>query len=102
LKLYIGNISYQSTESDLQDWFEQSGFPPDSVSIVRDRVSGESRGFGFVEVSDETGPEAVATLNGREFQGRTLVVNEARPFKPREGGGGGGGRSRGGGRDRDR
>lgn len=97
-KLYIGNVPYQATEGELQNWFEQAGVTVDTVTLIRDRFSGEPRGFGFVEVaSDDEAARAIQALNGKDFLGRTLVVNEARP--PRErgfGGGGGGGRGRGG------
>lgn len=102
-KLYIGNVPYQATEGELQSWFEQAGVRVDQVSLIRDRYSGEPRGFGFVEIgNDDDAQRAIEALNGKDFLGRNLVVNEARP--PRErgfggggGGGGGGGRGRGGG-----
>jgi len=108
-RLFIGNLSYRATEAELQDWLSQSGFAADSVQIVRDKFSGESRGFGFVDFENDAEAErAVAGCNGQEFLGRSLVVNEARPMAERGGGGGrgpgGGGREsrggRGGGRDR--
>lgn len=98
MKLYVGNISYHATESDLEEWFSQAGYQPDSVSIIRDKMSGESRGFGFVEMPDETANEAIASLNGRDCLGRSLVINEARPMKRDDRGGGGGGRGGRGGR----
>lgn len=95
-KLYVGNVSYQATEEELNRWFAEAGFTVDSVSLIRDRYSGEPRGFGFVEMSnDDEADKAVQALNGKDFLGRNLVVNEARPM--REGGGGGGGRGRSGG-----
>ena len=95
-KLYIGNLPYQATEADLQNWFGQAGISVDSVTLMRDRYSGEARGFGFVELQDAEADRAVQACNGKDFLGRTLVVNEARPL--REGGGGGGaGRGRPGG-----
>jgi len=95
-KLYIGNLPYQATEADLQSWFSQAGISVDSVTMMRDRYSGEARGFGFAELADGEADKAIETCNGKEFMGRTLVVNEARPL--REGGGGGGrGRPGGGG-----
>ena len=101
MKLYVGNVPYQATEAELQDWFSQAGVRVDHVDVIRDRFSGEPRGFAFAEINnDEDAARAIQSCNGRDFQGRTLVVNEARP--PREGsrgaggGGGGGGRGRGG------
>ena len=94
-KLYIGNLPYQATESDLQGWFGQAGITVDTITLMRDRYSGEARGFGFVELADNEADRAIQVCNGKEFLGRTLVVNEARPL--REGGGGGGGRRSGGG-----
>jgi RNA recognition motif-containing protein len=94
-KLYIGNLPYQGTEADLQSWFAQAGITVDSVTLMRDRYSGEARGFGFVELPDGDADRAIQACNGKDFLGRTLIVNEARPL--REGGGGGGGRQPGGG-----
>ena len=99
-KLYIGNVPYQATEEELRSFFEAAGVTVESAALVRDRYSGEPRGFGFVEITnDEQAQQAIDSLNGKDFLGRNLIVNEARP--PRErgfgGGGGGGGRPRGGG-----
>lgn len=99
-KLYIGNLPYQATEADLQNWFSQAGITVDSITLMRDRYSGEARGFGFAELADGEAERAIQNCNGKDFLGRTLVVNEARPL--REGGGGrgrpaGGGQSRGAG-----
>jgi len=94
-KLYIGNLPYQATEAELQSWFEQAGVTVDSITLMRDRYSGQARGFGFAELADSQADRAVQACNGQKFQGRTLVVNEARPM--REGGGGERGRSRGAG-----
>jgi len=94
-KLYIGNLPYQATEAELQNWFGQAGVKVDTVTLMRDRYTGEARGFGFVELPDPEADRAIQACNGKEFLGRTLVVNEARPL--REGGGGGGGRRPGGG-----
>jgi cold-inducible RNA-binding protein len=95
-KLYVGNLPFQSTEEDVGNWFAQAGVTPANVTLVRDRFSGQPRGFGFVEVTnDEDANRAVQALNGQDFMGRNVVVNEARP--PREGGGGGGGGRGGGG-----
>ncbi|HET7453385.1 MAG TPA: RNA-binding protein [Thermoanaerobaculia bacterium] len=91
MKLYVGNLSYSTTEDDLRDAFAAYG-QPDSVKIIMDRDSGRSKGFGFVEFSDDQQARAaMAALNGKEFGGRALTVNEARP---REEGGGRGGRNR--------
>jgi len=98
--LYVGNLPFQATEDDLRDWFANAGVTPASVQVIRDRFSGNSRGFGFVEIgNDAEAANAIEMLNGKEFQGRALVVNEARPPRERGAGGGGGrGRSGGGGR----
>ncbi|MGH9573973.1 MAG: RNA recognition motif domain-containing protein [Candidatus Acidiferrales bacterium] len=89
-KLYVGNLSFKATEEQLQALFAESGVQPDSLTLLRDRFTGQPRGFGFAEIRDDGEAEkAIAALNGREFMGRALVVNEARP--QREGGGGGGG-----------
>jgi len=96
-KLYIGNIPYTCTDQDLAEWFTQGGYNTQSVTILRDRATGQSRGFGFVEIqNDEEADRAIASLNGKAFMGRALVVNEARPPAPR----GPGGRGEGGGRER--
>jgi RNA recognition motif-containing protein len=88
-KLYVGNLPFQATEEDVGNWFGQAGVTPANVTLVRDRFSGQPRGFGFVEVNnDEDAGRAIEALNGHDFMGRNVVVNEARP--PREGGGGGG------------
>jgi len=102
MRLFVGNLPYSVSETDLQEWFIQAGIPVDNVSVVRDRVSGEARGFGFVEIEDGTvGQRAIEACNGKDLRGRALVVNEARPMERRQGNGFGGGRgagSRGGGR----
>jgi RNA recognition motif-containing protein len=95
-KLYVGNLPFQATEEQLRALFTQTGVTAANVTLVRDRFSGQPRGFGFVEVnSDEEAERAIQGLNGHDFMGRNIVVNEARP--PREGGGGGGGGRPGGG-----
>jgi cold-inducible RNA-binding protein len=95
MKLYVGNLPYQAAESDLQDWFSQAGVTVDSVTLVRDRFTGEPRGFGFVEIQNNDDAElAIRSCNGKQLMGRALVVNEARPQTQQ---GGGGGRPRGGG-----
>ena len=86
-KLYVGNLSYSTTDQELQDLFAQHG-TVQSANVVTDRYTGRSRGFGFVEMgSGEEAKQAIEALNGTEFQGRNLVVNEARPkeksFPPR-------------------
>lgn len=100
MKLYVGNLPYQASETELQDWFAQSGVTADSVTLVRDRMTGATRGFGFVEIHDaRVAEQAIRDCNGREFMGRALVVNEARPPAHDRAGGGGGrpqGRGRGG------
>jgi RNA recognition motif-containing protein len=101
-KLYVGNLPYQATEAELQNWFSQAGISVDTVTVMRDRYSGEARGFGFVELADGDAERAVQSCNGKDFLGRTLVVNEARPLREGGGGGGGGGRGRPGGGRRDR
>ena len=99
-KIYVGNLSYQTTENDLTSLFEQAG-QVDSVSIITDRDTGRSKGFAFVEMSNEDADKAIAQFNGTEVNGRALTVNEARPREERSGGGGrggyGGGRGGGGG-----
>ena len=83
MRLYIGNLPFQSTDSDLRNFFERAGIPVDNVNLMRDRVSGEPRGFGFVEIAErETAERAIQTCNGQEFMGRSMVVNEARPMVP--------------------
>jgi cold-inducible RNA-binding protein len=90
MRLFVGNVSYRASEDDLHAVFANAGIPVDSVSLVRDRETGESRGFAFAEVADNTaGERAIQACNGAEFMGRALVVNEARPRQ--EGGGGRGG-----------
>ena len=95
-KLYVGNISFQTTNDDLVQAFSQYGTVL-GAQIVSDRETGRSRGFAFVEMHDG-GDEAIAALNGAQLGGRTLTVNEAKPReeRPRTGGGGGYGGSRGG------
>src|SRR5215211_5872524 len=93
-KLYVGNLSFRVTSDDLHEHFSQAG-SVESANIVQDRETGRSRGFGFVEMStEEDANNAIAQFNGQEYDGRNMVVNEARP---REEGGGGRGGNRGGG-----
>ncbi|HXM99107.1 MAG TPA: RNA-binding protein [Candidatus Dormibacteraeota bacterium] len=97
-KLYIGNLPFSATDEQLNEWFAQVGVTPAAVNLIRDRFTGQSRGFAFVEVTnDEDADRAINSLNGQNFGGRNLVVNEARPQAERAGGGGAGGRSGGGG-----
>ncbi len=99
MKLFVGNLPYSATEADITDFFTQAGVNVDSVNVMRDRFTGEARGFGFVEINDDNAANrAIEACNGRDLMGRALVVNEARPMVPREGGGGGGRREGGGGR----
>jgi RNA recognition motif-containing protein len=97
MKLYVGNLAFQTSSEDLQQLFAQAG-TVESASVVEDRDTGRSRGFGFVEMaSKEEGQAAIAQFNGKEVNGRSLTVNEAKPRENRGGGGFGGGRSGGGG-----
>jgi RNA recognition motif-containing protein len=96
MKLYVGNLPYQASESDLENWFSEAGISVDSVNVMRDRFSGEARGFGFVEIgNDQDAMRAVSSCNGKELMGRALVINEARPLNA---GGGRGARAGGSGR----
>ena len=107
-RLFVGNLPYKATETDLQAFFSEAGVQVDSVNIMRDRFSGEARGFGFVEIHDDNAAaQAVQVCNGRQLMGRALVINEARPAERRERpernfGGAGGSRQRdfGGSRNR--
>ena len=92
-KMFVGNLSFGTTESDLREAFQQFG-TVESVAIINDRDTGRSKGFGFVEMSEEDATKAIAQMNGSELNGRALTVNEARPMVKRDFGGGG---SRGGG-----
>ena len=97
MKLYVGNLSFQTSSDDLQQLFAQAG-TVESASVVEDRDTGRSRGFGFVEMaSKEDGQKAIEQFNGKELNGRNLNVNEARPRENRGFGGGGGNRGGGGG-----
>ena len=98
--IFVGNLSFNTNEDELRQAFESYG-QVDRVSILTDRDTGRSRGFGFVEMnSDEDGEKAIAALNGSQIGGRTINVNEARPKAERGGGGGGFGGGGGGGRGR--
>ena len=106
-KLYVGSLSYSTTDDTLKQYFSQAGTVA-TASVIMDRMSGRSKGFGFVEMStDEEANAAIEMFDGKEFEGRTVIVNEARPKedRPRTGGGfrrggAGGGRGFGGGNDR--
>ena len=88
-KLYVGNLSFRTTSEDLREAFSQAG-TVESASVIEDRETGRSRGFGFVEMStNEEGAAAIAQFNGKEVNGRSLTVNEAKPRENRAGGGGG-------------
>ncbi len=92
-RLFVGNLPYTANETDVQNFFTDAGYTVDSVNVMRDRFSGEARGFAFVEMSDDQQAQsAVAACNGKDLSGRALVVNEARPMAREGGGGGGGGR----------
>src|SRR3954452_20849788 len=98
MKLYVGNLAFETTENDLQDLFEQHG-QVGEVNLMMDRMTGKSRGFAFITMNDDAQAKAAMTaLNGKELNGRALNVNEARPRedRPRTGGGGGGKRPFGG------
>lgn len=86
-KLYVGNLSFETTESDLKELFGQAG-TVETVRIITDRDTGRSKGFGFVEMQDG-GDKAIAEMNGKDFKGRALTVNEARPMPSRDSRGGG-------------
>jgi len=102
MKLYVGNLAFSTSSQDLQELFAAAG-TVESASVVEDRETGRSRGFGFVEMSSkEEGDAAISQFDGKEVGGRALKVNEAKPREPRSGGGGGrggfgGGRGGGGG-----
>jgi len=97
-RIYVGNLSYQTTETDLTQLFEQAG-QVESVNIITDRDTGRSKGFAFVEMAGDEADKAIAQFNGAEVNGRALTVNEARPREERSGGGGGGRGGYGGGRN---
>jgi RNA recognition motif-containing protein len=88
-KLFVGNLPYSANEPEVQGFFESAGVAVDSVTVMRDRFTGQARGFGFVEIGDDGAAQrAVDACIGKELNGRAVVVNEARPMTPREGGGG--------------
>ena len=100
-KLYVGNLSYNTTSSELEQLCGAHG-TVQSAEVIQDRETGQSKGFGFVQMgSDDQAQAAIAALNGHDMDGRALTVNEAKPREPRSGGfGGGGGGGRSGGGDR--
>jgi cold-inducible RNA-binding protein len=88
-KIYVGNLSFQTTEADVSEMFGNVG-QVESVQIITDRDTGRSKGFGFVQMADDAAAEkAIAALNGKEVNGRQLTVNEARPMEKKNFGGGG-------------
>ena len=97
-KIFVGNLPFQANEQDLQDWFAEAGLQVDTVTFIRDRDTNRLRGFGFVEISnDDEANRAIQELNGKDFLGRSLTINEA---QPRREDGGKRGRGRGLGRRR--
>src|SRR2546421_4422685 len=101
-KLYVGNLSFDVTEEDLRDMLAQHG-PVNEINIVMDKMTGRARGFAFATMNTEEGAKAaIAALNGKDWKGRALTVNEARPREERGGGGGGGGGGSGYGGQRSR
>jgi len=97
-KLYVGGLPYSTTEQQLSELFSQQGSVT-SAKVITDKFTGQSRGFGFVEMStEEEAQKAITALNGTQLDGRTMTVNEARPQEKRTGSGGGGGGDRGAGR----
>jgi cold-inducible RNA-binding protein len=98
-KLYVGNLSFNTTENELQELFSQAGTVQE-VMLMQDKFTGKSRGFAFVTMSsDQDAQNAISQINGTTLEGRALTVNEARPREPRPPGGGGGGGYGGGRRD---
>jgi len=100
MNIYVGNLSFDATEADLENAFNEFG-DVRSVNIIKDRDTGRSRGFAFVEMNDQqAGQQAIDALNNQQIAGRAVTVNEARPREERGGGGGGGGHRGGGGGNR--
>ncbi len=97
-KLFVGNLSFQATEEELRGWIEARGYHVEDLKLMTDRDTGKPRGFGFVTVDGDVN-KITAALNGQDFMGRALTVNEAKPMVRRDGGGGGGGFDRGGKRE---
>lgn len=99
-KLYVGNVPFSATEGTLIEWFSPFG-TVETATVITDRASGRSKGFGFVEMaSDDEAERAISEMNGKEMEGRALTVNEARPMEPRRREFGGGERRGGGGNRR--
>ena len=96
-KLYVGNLPWSTTEEDLRELFAPMGATQSAI-LITDRETGRSRGFGFVELEDEAADQAISQLNGTEYGGRQLKINEAKERPPRRSPGGGGGGGGGGGR----
>lgn len=88
MKLYVGNVPYPASETDLANWLTENGIAADAITLVRDRLSGESRGFGFIEINDPGEAHTmIHNCHGKQFMGRALVVSEARPkMQPRSAG----------------
>ena len=104
MKLYVGGLAYSVTDQELQQFFSEQGKVV-SATVIKDKFSGESKGFGFVEMEDiKEGQNAIKELNGKDLNGRSIMVNQARPQEDRRpsGGGGGGSRNNYGGNDRNR
>lgn len=99
-KLYVGNLPFSMNDNGLKELFSDAGFNVESSVVIIDRMNNRSKGFGFVEVSDEDMDKAIQALNGKDIEGRAIVVNEARPMedRPKRSFGGGGGHDS---RDRD-
>ena len=95
MRIFVGNLSYHTTEDQLTDLFSQAG-EIESATVITDRDTGRSRGFAFIEMEQEAATKAIEQFNGYELDGRTINVNEARPRPERGGYGGGGGGGRGG------
>lgn len=89
MKIYVGNLSFNTTQQTLEDLFSQFG-PVSEVAVVTDRETGRARGFAFVTMDDDGAAKAIDSLNGNEFEGRSLTVNEAKPREAQSGGGRGG------------
>jgi RNA recognition motif-containing protein len=86
-KLFVGNLSYSANELDVKNFFAEHGVAVDTITVMHDRFTGQARGFAFVEIHDDAlAQNAIEVSNGKEMMGRPLVVNEARPMTPREGG----------------